>query len=130
VRRFNFLQYSDLTSESLKLMRNPEVTVRNRGVMEKCSYCVQRISAARIKAKVEGNRPIRDGEVVTACQQVCPTEAIIFGNINDPDSRVAEIKQQPHNYTVFDELNLKPRTSYLARVRNPGEGLDGGYSAG
>jgi molybdopterin-containing oxidoreductase family iron-sulfur binding subunit len=106
------------------------VTVRNRGVMEKCSYCVQRISAARIKAKVEGNRPIRDGEVVTACQQVCPTEAIIFGNINDPDSRVAQIKQQPHNYTVFDELNLKPRTSYLARVRNPSEGLDGGHSAG
>jgi quinol:cytochrome c oxidoreductase iron-sulfur protein precursor len=130
VRRFNFLQYSDLTSESLKLMRNPQVTVRNRGVMEKCSYCVQRISAARIKAKVEGNRPIRDGEVVTACQQVCPTEAIIFGNINDPESRVAQIKQQPHNYTVFDELNLKPRTSYLARVRNPSEGLDGGHSAG
>lgn len=130
VRRFNFLQYSDLTTESLKLMRNPQVTVRNRGVMEKCSYCVQRISAARIKAKVEGNRPIRDGEVVTACQQVCPTEAIIFGNINDPNSRVAQLKQQPHNYTVFDELNLKPRTSYLARVRNPEESLDGGHSAG
>ncbi|OAN38247.1 molybdopterin oxidoreductase [Chloroflexus islandicus] len=130
VRRFNFLQYSDLTSESLKLMRNPEVTVRNRGVMEKCSYCVQRISAARIRAKVEGNRPIRDGEVVTACQQVCPTEAIIFGNINDPNSRVAQIKQQPHNYTVFDELNLKPRTSYLARVRNPDEALAGGHGEG
>ncbi len=130
VRRFNFLQYSDLTSESLKLMRNPDVTVRNRGVMEKCSYCVQRISAARIKAKVEGNRPLRDGEVVTACQQVCPTEAIIFGDINDPNSRVAQIKQQPHNYTVFDELNLKPRTSYLARVRNPGEALASEHSAG
>ncbi|MEF3274173.1 MAG: TAT-variant-translocated molybdopterin oxidoreductase [Chloroflexus sp.] len=130
VRRFNFLQYSDLTSESLKLMRNPEVTVRNRGVMEKCSYCVQRISAARIRAKVEGNRSIYDGEVVTACQQVCPTEAIIFGNINDPNSQVAQLKQQPHNYTVFDELNLKPRTSYLARVRNPSEGLDGSHSAG
>ncbi|RMD78676.1 MAG: 4Fe-4S dicluster domain-containing protein, partial [Chloroflexi bacterium] len=130
VRRFNFLQYSDLTTESLKLMRNPQVTVRNRGVMEKCSYCVQRISAARIKAKVEGNRPIRDGEVVTACQQVCPTEAIVFGNINDPNSRVAQLKQQPHNYTVFDELNLKPRTSYLARVHNPEESLDGGHSAG
>lgn len=130
VRRFNFLQYSDLTSESLKLMRNPDVTVRNRGVMEKCSYCVQRISAARIRAKVEGNRPIRDGEVITACQQVCPTQAIVFGNINDPNSQVAQIKQQPHNYTVFDELNLKPRTSYLARVRNPSEALDGGSHAG
>ncbi len=130
VRRFNFLQYSDLTSESLKLMRNPDVTVRNRGVMEKCSFCVQRISAARIKAKVEGNRPIRDGEVITACQQVCPTEAIIFGDINDPNSRVAQIKQQPHNYTVFDELNLKPRTSYLARVRNPDQPLDGSGHAG
>ncbi|WP_298404272.1 TAT-variant-translocated molybdopterin oxidoreductase [uncultured Chloroflexus sp.] len=130
VRRFNFLQYSDLTSESLKLMRNPDVTVRNRGVMEKCSFCVQRISAARIKAKVEGNRPIRDGEVTTACQQVCPTEAIIFGDINDPNSRVAQIKQQPHNYTVFDELNLKPRTSYLARVRNPDQALDGSGHAG
>lgn len=130
VRRFNFLQYSDLTSESLKLMRNPDVTVRNRGVMEKCSFCVQRISAARIKAKVEGNRPIRDGEVITACQQVCPTEAIIFGDINDPNSRVAQIKQQPHNYTVFDELNLKPRTSYLARVRNPDQALDGSGHAG
>ena len=91
VRRFNFLQYTDLETESLKLQRNPEVTVRSRGVMEKCTYCVQRISAARITAK--DRRPqIRDGEVVTACQAACPTQAIVFGNINDPNSQVAQLK--------------------------------------
>jgi MoCo/4Fe-4S cofactor protein with predicted Tat translocation signal len=124
VRRFNFLQYSDIESPSLALGRNPSVTVRNRGVMEKCTYCVQRISAARITAKVEG-REIRDGEVISACQQVCPTEAIIFGNINDVQSKVARAKAEPHNYTVLDELNVKPRTSYLARVRNPNAALAG-----
>jgi MoCo/4Fe-4S cofactor protein with predicted Tat translocation signal len=123
VRRFNFLQYNDNNEGSLKLMRNPEVTVRNRGVMEKCSYCVQRISAARIQAKVEGQRPIADGEIITACQQVCPTQAIVFGDINDPQSRVTQAKAQPHNYTVLDELNVKPRTSYLARMRNSNEAL-------
>jgi MoCo/4Fe-4S cofactor protein with predicted Tat translocation signal len=125
VRRFNFLQYNDNNEASLKLMRNPEVTVRNRGVMEKCTYCVQRISAARITAKVEGQRPIADGEIVTACQQVCPTQAIVFGNINDPQSQVARHKAQPHNYTVLNELNVKPRTSYLARMRNSNEALAG-----
>jgi molybdopterin-containing oxidoreductase family iron-sulfur binding subunit len=125
VRRFNFYQYNDLDTGSLKLMRNPDVTVRNKGVMEKCTYCVQRISAARIRSKVEGNRPIADGEVLTACQQVCPTQAISFGNIIDPQSKIAAIKQQPHNYTVLDELNTKPRTSYLARLRNPNSALGG-----
>jgi molybdopterin-containing oxidoreductase family iron-sulfur binding subunit len=86
---------------------------------------VQRISAARIRSKVEGNRPIADGEVLTACQQVCPTQAISFGNIIDPQSKIAAIKQQPHNYTVLDELNTKPRTSYLARLRNPNSALGG-----
>jgi molybdopterin-containing oxidoreductase family iron-sulfur binding subunit len=129
VRRFNFLQYSDLNTESFKLMRNPDVTVRNRGVMEKCSYCVQRISSTRIQAKVEGNRPIRDGEVLTACQQACPTQAIIFGDINNPESQVARFKAQPHNYSVLALLNTKPRTSYIARVRNPNASL-GGESEG
>lgn len=117
VRRFNFLQYS--TDEpTLAMQKNPEVTVRSRGVMEKCSYCVQRISAARIEAKKEG-REIRDGEVVTACQAACPSQAIVFGNINDPDSRIAKLKADPLDYGLLTELNTKPRTSYLARVTNP-----------
>jgi molybdopterin-containing oxidoreductase family iron-sulfur binding subunit len=123
VRRFNFLQYNDVDTGSLKLMRNPEVTVRNRGVMEKCSFCIQRITNVRIKSKVDGNRPIRDGEILTACQQVCPTQAIVFGDLNDEQSRVAKIKAEPHNYTVLGELNVKPRVSYLARVSNPNEAL-------
>jgi MoCo/4Fe-4S cofactor protein with predicted Tat translocation signal len=123
VRRFNFLQYSDVDTASLKLMRNPEVTVRNRGVMEKCSFCIQRITDVRIRSKVEGNRPIRDGEILTACQQVCPTQAIIFGDINDEQSQVARLKAEPHDYNVLAELNTRPRTSYLARVRNPNEAL-------
>ncbi len=125
VRRFNFYQYSDTNTESFKLMRNPEVTVRNRGVMEKCTYCIQRISAARIRAKVEGNRPIAEGEVNTACAQACPTQAIVFGDIFNPNSQVARLKAQPHNYTVLDVLNTKPRTSYLPRVRNPNQALAG-----
>jgi MoCo/4Fe-4S cofactor protein with predicted Tat translocation signal len=124
VRRFNFLQYTDTTTPVIKLLYNPQVTVRNRGVMEKCTYCVQRISAARIDAKRGANRPLADGEVVTACQQACPTQAIIFGDIKDTTSQVAQLKQQPHNYTLLDELNTKPRTSYLARVRNPNSNLE------
>jgi molybdopterin-containing oxidoreductase family iron-sulfur binding subunit len=118
VRRFNYLQYVDEEITSLKLMRNPDVTVRSRGVMEKCTYCVQRINAARIEAKKE-DRPIRDGEVVTACQAACPTRAIVFGNINDPDSQVRRLKEHPLNYGLLDDLNTQPRTTYLARVSNP-----------
>jgi len=125
VRRFNFLQYNDLTTESIKLMRNPQVTVRNRGVMEKCSFCVQRIANVRQQSKVQGNRPIQDGEVITACQQACPTQAIIFGDIKNGQTQVALSKTEPHNYTLLDELNTKPRTSYLARVRNPSAALAG-----
>jgi MoCo/4Fe-4S cofactor protein with predicted Tat translocation signal len=118
VRRFNFYQYSDYYTPSLKPMRNPEVTVRTRGVMEKCTYCVQRINAAKITAERE-DRPVRDGEIVTACQQACPTDAIVFGNINDPASRVARLKSEPHNYALLAELNTRPRTTYLGVIRNP-----------
>lgn len=118
VRRFNFYLYSDWTTPSLYGVRNPDVTVRSRGVMEKCTYCVQRIKEAEIRTQVE-NRTIHDGEVVTACQQVCPTQAIVFGNINDPKSKVANLKAQSRKYVLLAELNVRPRTSYLARLRNP-----------
>ncbi len=118
VRRFNFYQYSDWETPSLKAMRNPDVTVRGRGVMEKCSYCIQRIQEAKIQAEKE-DRLVRDGEIVTACQQACPTKAFTFGNINDPDSRVASLKRDPLNYTMLAELNVRPRTSYMAKLRNP-----------
>jgi molybdopterin-containing oxidoreductase family iron-sulfur binding subunit len=124
VRRFNFLQYRDEDVPVLKLLMNPDVTVRQRGVMEKCTYCVQRINAGRIEAKRE-NRPIRDGEVVTACQQACPTQAIIFGNINDLESQVAQSKATPLNYGLLTELNTEPRTTYLAEVKNPNPDLGG-----
>jgi len=123
VRRFNFLEYVDYDAESLRLQRNPNVTVRSRGVMEKCTYCVQRISAARIAAKLE-DRAIRDGEVVTACQSACPTNAIAFGDINDGESQVAQRKASPLNYGLFTELNTVPRTTYLAKLRNPNPELE------
>jgi MoCo/4Fe-4S cofactor protein with predicted Tat translocation signal len=123
VRRFNFLRFQDWETPQLKLLRNPEVTVRSRGVMEKCTYCVQRISNVRIDAEKQ-NRPIRDGEIVTACESACPSEAIVFGNINDPNSKVAKLKAQQRNYTVLGELNSRPRTTYLAAVRNPNAELE------
>ena len=118
VRRFNYLQYSHREIPVLQLVANPEVTVRNRGVMEKCTYCVQRINVARIASDRE-NRPIADGEIVTACQQACPTDAIVFGNINDANSRVAKLKAEEGAYGLLAELNTRPRTSHLPRVRNP-----------
>ena len=118
VRRFNFLLYSDFQTPSLKLLRNPDVTVRSRGVMEKCTYCVQRIREAQIAAEKE-DRTVRDGEIMTACQQACPTKAIVFGDINNPKSHVSMLKAESLNYTLLDELNTKPHTSYQAKLRNP-----------
>ncbi len=123
VRRFNFLLYQDYETESLKFMRNPEVTVRSRGVMEKCTYCIQRIEYAKIEADKEA-RPVRDGEILTACQEVCPTEAISFGNINDRTSRVAKLKAEERSYQVLADLNFRPRTSYIAGVSNPNPELE------
>ncbi|MCK6446772.1 MAG: 4Fe-4S dicluster domain-containing protein [Planctomycetes bacterium] len=121
VRRFNFLLYQDFVTESVKLQRNPDVSVRSRGVMEKCTYCIQRINQARIQAGREGNRPIADGEIVTACQTVCPAEAIVFGDKNDPKSKVSAWRAEPHHYGILEDVNTKPRTTYLAKVENTGE---------
>jgi molybdopterin-containing oxidoreductase family iron-sulfur binding subunit len=128
VRRYNFFDYhnkrydwftlGNKAPEIATLQYNPDVTVRMRGIMEKCTYCVQRISQARIQAKSE-NRSIRDGEVMTACQQTCPTQAITFGNIKDPNSAVSKTKALDTNYAVLQELNVKPRTTYLGKLRNP-----------
>ncbi len=125
VRRFNFFAYTKGASAIEQMVRNPEVTVRSRGVMEKCSFCQQRISAARIKARNEG-RELRDGEVLPACAQVCPAGAISFGDYNDPDSRVAALAQSPRTYELLPELNLKQRTRYMARVKNPIATADAG----
>jgi molybdopterin-containing oxidoreductase family iron-sulfur binding subunit len=118
VRRFNFLQFADYATGSLKLMRNPEVTVRSRGVMEKCTYCVQRIRAAEIEAEREDRR-IGDRDLMTACQAVCPAQAITFGDINNKDSAVRQWKEEPTNYALLAGLNTMPRTTYLASLRNP-----------
>jgi Fe-S-cluster-containing dehydrogenase component len=114
VRRFNWFDYTGDDPEPLRAMRNPDVTVRSRGVMEKCTYCIQRISAARIAAKIEG-RAILDGEVVTACQQACPTQAIVFGDVVDPRTQVSRRKAEDRNYSLLEEANTRPRTTYLAR---------------
>ncbi len=123
VRRFNFLLFQDWVTESIKLQRNPDVTVRSRGVMEKCTYCVQRIREAEIRSK-DQDRHILDGEIQTACQQACPTQAIVFGDINQRANRVAKLKQEKLNYALLAELNTRPRTTYLAELRNPNPALN------
>jgi len=123
VRRFNFLQFADFDTPSLKPLRNPDVSVRGRGVMEKCTFCIQRINAAKIQAEKE-DRKVRDGEIVTACQASCPTEAIVFGDINDSGSRVATLRSRPLSYGLLSELNTRPRATYMARLRNPNPAIE------
>lgn len=123
VRHFNFFHYSKNDSPSLVVLNNPDVTVRARGVMEKCTFCIQRVNAARSAAEIRGGR-ISDGEVVTACQSACPTRAIVFGDVNDPNSQVSKLKADPRNYGILTELNTRPRTTYLARLRNPNPELE------
>ena len=125
VRHFNFFNFTKDTPDIVKLAMNPDVTVRARGVMEKCTYCTQRINRAKLDAKLAG-RALRDGDVKTACQQTCPTSAIEFGDIRDTSSRVAKAKADPRNYALLDELNTKPRTTYLGKIRNPNPDLEAG----
>jgi Fe-S-cluster-containing dehydrogenase component len=127
VRHFNFFHYATkFRAPSLRMLANPDVTVRWRGVMEKCTYCVQRITQAKIAAEKE-NRRVRDGEIVTACQQACPAEAIVFGDLRDPGSRVAKRKAREVNYGLLEDLGTRPRTTYLAAVRNPNPALEGSW---
>jgi molybdopterin-containing oxidoreductase family iron-sulfur binding subunit len=121
VRRFNFLQYTDDATEPLKGQRNPEVTVRQRGVMEKCTYCLQRVARARQHAQATGV-PLADGDVVTACQAACPTHAIHFGDLRDPAADVVRQRASPRHYVLLEELGTRPRTTYLARLRDGGRG--------
>jgi MoCo/4Fe-4S cofactor protein with predicted Tat translocation signal len=129
VRRFNFFLFQDWTTEQYKMMRNPDVSVRSRGVMEKCTYCIQRINEHKIDAEVASVREgktikIKDGDLQTACQQACPANAITFGDINDPNSAVSKLKQKSLNYSLLSDLNTRPRTTYLAEVRNPNPELE------
>jgi molybdopterin-containing oxidoreductase family iron-sulfur binding subunit len=126
VRRFNFYGYTWQNNRPAESW-NPQVSVRDRGVMEKCTYCIQRIRTTQIAA-ARDNRPLADGDVVTACQQSCPTQAIVFGDRNDHDSAVAKRKAAPTDYVLLEELNTAPRTSYSALIRNPNPAIKGNQS--
>jgi molybdopterin-containing oxidoreductase family iron-sulfur binding subunit len=148
VRRFNFFNYNERpidqlywgplakkgSPDTIKMQKNPNVTVRMRGVMEKCTYCVQRIEEAKIgqlrEAKDSPNITVKADSFKTACQQVCPAEAIIFGNIKDPTTAVAKLKEHPRNYGMLDYLGVRPRTTYLGRVRNPNPAMPGAEKVG
>jgi molybdopterin-containing oxidoreductase family iron-sulfur binding subunit len=137
VRRFNYYNYNTeygyfygwqdwrekVNTKLQSLVLNPEVTVRGRGVMEKCTYCIQRVQNGKIQARQQGDGRVQDGSIQTACQEACPTQAIVFGNLADPTTRVAQLFQSPRSYAMLEELNIKPRTQYLARLRNVPEGL-------
>ncbi|MFQ6610679.1 MAG: 4Fe-4S dicluster domain-containing protein, partial [Fidelibacterota bacterium] len=127
VRRFNFFNYTNDLPEIVKIAQNPDVTVRFRGVMEKCTFCVQRINQEKLHAK-NNNEPLKDGDIITACQQTCPTDAIVFGNINDPKSRVSKVKKQNRDYSLLGEINIRPRTTYLAKIRNLNSELSDDHS--
>ena len=119
VRRFNYFNFNDRLDPLEMMQKNPDVSVRFRGVMEKCSYCVQRIQQAKIEAHTAGEDTVKDGVIVTACEQACPAEAITFGDVADPTTKVAKLKASRRNYTLLADLNTTPRTSYLGRIRNP-----------
>jgi molybdopterin-containing oxidoreductase family iron-sulfur binding subunit len=125
VRRFNFLNFNLDIPETKQMAMNPNVTVRFRGVIEKCSYCVQRIQGAKIKAKQEDRRTVRDGDVKAACQQACPAGAIAFGDINDPDTEVSRWKKRDRNYALLADIGTHPRTRFLGKVRNPNPEMNG-----
>jgi molybdopterin-containing oxidoreductase family iron-sulfur binding subunit len=125
VRRFNFFDYTKEIPEPHKAQFNPDVTIRSRGVMEKCTYCVQRVNHAKIDAKKQGHDRVKDGAVVVACQQACPTQAIQFGDLNDRGSVVAKKSSSPRAYKILEEINTRPRLSYLARIRNTNPELEG-----
>jgi molybdopterin-containing oxidoreductase family iron-sulfur binding subunit len=125
VRKFNYFNYTKGLVEIDRMRMNPDVTVRSRGVMEKCTFCVQRINHAKIDAKKEGHDRVKDGVIQTACQQACPTQAIVFGDLNDKSSLVAQRRKNERNYRLLEELNVRPRVSYLAKVKNPNPALEG-----
>ena len=124
VRRFNWFDYNARLTPTEVLAKNPDVTVRERGVMEKCTFCVQRIREAEITASAEG-RALRTDEVRTACPQACPTQAIVFGSLTDPEAAVLRDREGPRAYAALDSLGTSPRVRYLARVRNPNPELQG-----